>query len=775
MPSITPISTSRVSNLLIQQRLMTQLQDNQTSLLHLQTALSTGKAFDLPSENAAAAQRALSLQGLLQQKDQIKINLQTNQSYLGATDSAASGVAQLLAQARGIALQGADSGAGASGRAAAALQIDQIIQQIVSIGNQQFRGRYLFAGAATDTLPYEITDNVVRYNGDDQHLQSYSDIGVLFDTNVTGSEIFGGLSPGVQGTADLDPRVTANTRLSELNGGQGVGAGSIVISDGATSKIVDISQAETLGDVASLIERNAPAGRELRTTITGQGLNVELLPTVPPTAGNLTIKEVGVGTTAHELGIFNSTGVGVGTIVGQDLNPRLTTTTLLDNILGVRASARVFFTGSNNDVSIEANQRGAALNDVTITFVDGGPSAAGNEIAVYNGSNPLAKTLTVTIADGVSTAQSVVDAINATNVFHASLDTADSGNDGTGKIQATTSNPLATATTAGGSGIEPDYASGIQVSNNGQTFAIDLSNAKSIEDVLNAFNHSGASVLAQINAAGTGIDIRSRLSGADFSVGENGGQTATQLGLRTLTASTRLDSLNHGDGVGIATGGSFQIRRKDSAIINVDLTGLQTVGDVISAINTSASNPNDAWHVTARLATNGNGIELAASSAPGVAALAVLSTGGSTAYSLGLLPSGQTVSPPAVVNGAEETITGRDVAPQGSQGALDALIRLRNALKSNDQSGIASATNLLDQGTTQLNFAQSTLGVHEQTVSALLTRLDSEQTDLKGAFSQETDADIAQVISDFLARQAAFQASLQMIGQTSKLTLLDFI
>ena len=54
---------------------------------------------------------------------------------------------------------------------------------------------------------------------------------------------------------------------------------------------------------------------------------------------------------------------------------------------------------------------------------------------------------------------------------------------------------------------------------------------------------------AEINADATGINIRSRFSGSDFQIGENGGQTATQLGVRTLTGATRLDELNHGVGV----------------------------------------------------------------------------------------------------------------------------------------------------------------------------------------------------------------------------------
>ena len=63
-------------------------------------------------------------------------------------------------------------------------------------------------------------------------MASLSDVNQLFQTNVTGADAFGALSAGVSGTADLTPNVTADTNLADLNGGQGVSKGSIVVSDG---------------------------------------------------------------------------------------------------------------------------------------------------------------------------------------------------------------------------------------------------------------------------------------------------------------------------------------------------------------------------------------------------------------------------------------------------------------------------------------------------------------------------------------------------------------
>jgi len=52
------------------------------------------------------------------------------------------------------------------------------------------------------------------------------------------------------------------------------------------------------------------------------------------------------------------------------LNPQLTPTTSLNDILGTRASAQLSFLGANNDLSFQANQVGTGTNGVTVSFVN---------------------------------------------------------------------------------------------------------------------------------------------------------------------------------------------------------------------------------------------------------------------------------------------------------------------------------------------------------------------------------------------------------------------
>ena len=134
-------------------RLLAQLQAEQKRLLAVEQQLGTGRRFQLASEDASSASRAMSLQRILETKQQLKTNVSASQSYLDATDTALSSVADLLSNARGLAVSAADSTTSDLEREAMALEIQATVQQLLDVGNQQFRGRYLFAGSESTQRP----------------------------------------------------------------------------------------------------------------------------------------------------------------------------------------------------------------------------------------------------------------------------------------------------------------------------------------------------------------------------------------------------------------------------------------------------------------------------------------------------------------------------------------------------------------------------------------------------------------------------------------------
>ena len=232
MSPIVAIPGGTISNQFASQQTIAQLAADKLALQKLENQVSSGQALNLPSDNPIAALDAVNIQRTLDQLTQVGTNLTTNQSYLTQTDSTLASVANLLSDAQSTASSAAGTAITASQQQQAADQIGQLVQQLVSLGNTNFNGRYLFAGSVAGTQPFVQNGTYVEYAGNTAPLSSYSDVNQLFQTNVSGAEAFGALSTGVQGTANLTPTVTAETPLADLNGGQGISKGSIVISDG---------------------------------------------------------------------------------------------------------------------------------------------------------------------------------------------------------------------------------------------------------------------------------------------------------------------------------------------------------------------------------------------------------------------------------------------------------------------------------------------------------------------------------------------------------------
>lgn len=1005
--AVYPVPTSRSSDMLGRTRMLSQLMGDSLALLRLQTQLSTGQRIQTPSEDPTAALRAQGIQRLLELKTQITTNLKTTQSFLAATDTAVSSVSNLLSQARALAVSSAGTTASPTERKAAAIEIGRILEQITDAGNQQFRGRYLFAGSRTTVRPYEISNGLVVYRGNDGTLKSFADNDLLFDANIDGNAMFGSISAERQGTTDLTPTLSRDTRLADLNGGRGVTRGSVAISDGTNTRIVDISSAETIGDVAALFEAQPPLGRQVTARVGPTGLEIQL---DAAGGGQLTVAEVGGGTTAAELGIKSDTAIGVGPLIGRDINPILRLTTRLSNLLGVSASARVPSSGTNNDIVIEALSHGTAENGVTIQYVNdallhaSSGLTAGNETVSYSatavaaqaavsfsglGNNllltgnvagtslnnvqiivddagaignaaqvtydPVGKVLHLGVdSGGVTTVQTLVNAINAEGTFSAAFDASDaadgpydpaatlsagdvgvvSGNTGNSGATAntfrvmiasgqSTANDIVAAlsgdaafsarftarlddkdstssafagvgvvsvnaggTTSQGSGEDLDLTSGLQIRNGANTYTIDISTASTVEEFLNILNGSGADILAEINASGTGINIRSRLSGADLSIGENGGTTATQLGVRSLNLDTPLGDLNYGQGIHPSGGTDFTIRRNDGVDLAINLSSAGTLGDVLNLINNHPSNLDPTTRVVARLAQYGNGIELIDDNpVPGQSLTIIQAFESHAAEELGLVAKGSSTSsatsPPtaasatlafptpynvntglrlsantpgtglngvnvvfqntlagdaatAAYNSGTNTLTvsidatqttantvltainadatftatldttgdptnngsgivgttgtltttsggtaeifkGSDQNPIEVKGVFNALIRLRDALDANDPLALERAAGLLTDAFADVNFARAEVGARGQALDVLATRQEDEEVELKKNLSDEIDVDIVEAISSFQARQASYQASLQLSAQLFQLSLLNYL
>ena len=326
---------------------------------------------------------------------------------------------------------------------------------------------------------------------------------------------------------------------------------------------------------------------------------------------------------------------------------------------------------------------------------------------------------------------------------------------------------------------------GIRIEQGGKTFDILLGTANTLEDLTNLINSSGALVRADITPDGRSLRVRSTQSGVDFSIGESNGNLAERLGLRTFHAGLRLEQLNYGQGIGTADGPDLTFTRNDGSELPIDLVGTTTVQDVLDRINNHVNNQNAATKITAVLNAQGNGITISSpeyvpdplgpplTTTPGP--LKVSNAGGSqAAVGLGLVRRGSSDAE-STLTGTTYSITGKDPNPQEVKGVFNSLVRLRDAISANDSPLVARAIELVDMDLARLSLSRGSLGVQQQRIDDLKSLQEDNKIELKGEESRNLDADYATTISELQARQVAYEASLKLLGNSSQMSLFNFI
>ena len=294
----------------------------------------------------------------------------------------------------------------------------------------------------------------------------------------------------------------------------------------------------------------------------------------------------------------------------QNLSPALTAATQLSDLGGATGSGvtggQISISNGTQNVTVNLSSA-SSIGDVqnliqdalTSSGIGGTVSLAGGHLAVTNPSTPL--TISNVGNDAVATQLGIAQSVAA-----------GAGITG-GNLQPRITSTTPLSALRNGAGIDP---TGFIVTNGSTSATITLAGMQTVGDLLNAVNSSGTSVQAQINAAGTGINILNPVSGSAMTIGENGGTTAQELGIRTLQPGTALNTLNNGQGITLASAsssgpsGNIVITKTNGATFSVSLNGITTPGGLVSAINAAAGNGT----VTAAFNSSGNGITLTDSS-----------------------------------------------------------------------------------------------------------------------------------------------------------------
>ena len=653
--SLNPIA-SRVPTLLSGRLMGGSIAQTQREMLDLQLGFASGTRLQRGSDDPRATRAIQLLQSSMDRRDQRLNAISWGEAVLGRVDTSLSSLTDLVTEARALAVGQSDDSADADSRAAQAVVVSSMIDQLFAEANAEWQGLHIFGGQNGGQRPFASFLGGVRYLGSGAGL--VNDNGLGLPITLSGDEAFGAVSARVAGQVDLNPALSNGVYLEDLGGVDGVGVtgGVVELTVGANTTEVDLSGAATVGEVLDRLQAeldNIAPGSTVSTNGSRFSFTV---------AGADDLAVVGVaGDIGPGLGL-EGTFVAGATTTGGDTQPKLLSRTRIADLEGL--------------------------------------------------SGPLGS---------------------------------------------------------------------IRLENGGNVQTIDLSGAETIADLQNLIDSADLGIRLEVEQDGT-LSMLNEVSGTWMSVGEDGGDTATLLGLRSMGLDTPLSVFNDGDGVPVRSGSvdpetglpnpaadvDFTISLADGRSFEVDLAGVETVGDVLAALRAAAgaaTPPIGPAEFTAELATTGNGIVLTDNSGGMTGTFTVTPANGSrAAKALGLL---------APVSG--NVISGEDRSMVAVESLFTHLKALEKALLQNDNWSIEQAAIDLQDDLDRLIDVRGAAGARGERLLLAKDR-ESELSIMEASLLGEArDLDLTDAALQLTNLEQQLQATLAVTARMQQLTLLNWL
>ena len=178
--------------------------------------LSSGRRVNTPSDDPAAAAQLIQNLDQVARTDSFQSGAGTINGQLQTADSTLSSVVTALQRAMTLGIEGANGTLSDSNRAAVAAELQGIQNQLVSLANTSYQGKYIFSGTA-QIQPY-VADTTapsgVRYDGNAGVNTVAIGTGYNLQVNLPGSQLFSAPQGDVfQAMHDLIFAITSNNGI----------------------------------------------------------------------------------------------------------------------------------------------------------------------------------------------------------------------------------------------------------------------------------------------------------------------------------------------------------------------------------------------------------------------------------------------------------------------------------------------------------------------------------------------------------------------------------
>ena len=158
----------RVTQQMLFNRYVSNMNKSLTSLIDLNTKAQTQKKVNRPSDDPTGMTRILSHRDTLRSIEQYKENIATAKGWLNSQSEAITQASTLLSRAKELATQISTGSVNADNREQVSYELRSIFEQMVGLANTEFEGNSIFGGHKTGQNAYEqimwLTTNDDRFS-----------------------------------------------------------------------------------------------------------------------------------------------------------------------------------------------------------------------------------------------------------------------------------------------------------------------------------------------------------------------------------------------------------------------------------------------------------------------------------------------------------------------------------------------------------------------------------------------------------------------------------
>lgn len=205
----------RITNNMMSQNLLNNLEAAQGRMDDLQNELSSGHKVTKPSDDPAGIENIIRMKSTLSSVGQWQSNASAALSIMNTTDSTMSNISSMMQRIRELTVQASSDTNTSADRQTIGQEVSQLTSQIQSLANTQVGNQYIFGGTRTDQPPLPAGSTTWQGNGQDVMYQVGSSLSLPISVN--GNTLFNQPVTLPDGSTTLPDGSTPDNLFNTLN------------------------------------------------------------------------------------------------------------------------------------------------------------------------------------------------------------------------------------------------------------------------------------------------------------------------------------------------------------------------------------------------------------------------------------------------------------------------------------------------------------------------------------------------------------------------------